>query len=74
MTLETKEELLLTMLFFGFRFFAASLASLAGTGARAGLPSPNVGNPVGKDVDPASLLKVDPDSLIGLLGTSSLIL
>lgn len=73
-TLETKEELLLTMLFFGFRFFAASLASFGATGARAGLPSPNVGSPVGKEVEPASLLKTEPDSLTGLLGISSLIL
>jgi len=74
MTLETKEELLLTMLFFGFRLFAASLASFAGMGARAGLPSPNVGSPLGKEVDPASLLKTEPESLTGLLGISSLIL
>jgi len=62
------------MLFFGFLLFAASLASFAGTGASAGLPSPKVGRAFGKEVDPASLLNTEPDSLTGLLGTSSVML
>lgn len=40
MTRETNEELLLTMLFFGFRLFGPSFT---GRAASAGLPSPNAG-------------------------------
>lgn len=40
MTLDTKDELLLTMLFFGFLFFVVSFPK---EGVRAALPSPNAG-------------------------------
>lgn len=41
-TLDTNDELLLTMLFFGFRLLDGSLLSLPTMGAIAGLPSPKV--------------------------------
>lgn len=43
MTRETKEELLLTMLFLGLRFLVGSLESFVLTRANAGFPSPKAG-------------------------------
>lgn len=40
-TRETNDELLLMILFFGFRLLRASFAGGAGGGASAGFPSPN---------------------------------
>jgi len=62
MTLDTKEELLLTMLFLGLRLFEGSLESLLGIGARAGLLSPNTGA-----VDEA---KKEAESVVGVRGYS----
>jgi hypothetical protein len=43
MTRETKDELLLTILLFGFRRLSGSLESFPLTIAKAALPSPNTG-------------------------------
>lgn len=63
--LEINEELLLVMLFFGFRFFPASFADT--TGVRSALPSPNAGllDPRVAVVGGASLVDVPrPSSLL----------
>lgn len=74
-TLETKEELLFTMLFFGFRFLDESLLSLPFTiGASAGFPSPKVGVKGGEEAENTLLLKVEPFSLAGLWVASSCML
>ena len=59
MTLDMKDELLLVMLFLGFLRFPASLAA---TGARRVLPSPNAGAEVA-DVSGASLEVARPSLL-----------
>lgn len=61
MTLDTNEELLLTMLFLGLRLLDGSLESLFGTGARAGLLSPKTG---------ADDLKNEAESVVGVMGSS----
>jgi hypothetical protein len=62
MTLETNEELLLTMLFLGLRLFDGSLESLLGIGAKAGLSPPNTAA-----VDEA---KKEAESVVGVRGFS----
>lgn len=62
MTLDTNDELLLTMLFLGLRLFEGSLESLLGIGARAGLLSPKTGA-----VDEA---KNEAESVVGVRGYS----
>lgn len=49
-TLETKEELLLSILFLGFRRLDGSLLSLPLMETREGLPSPKAGAGEGSDV------------------------
>lgn len=72
MTLDTKDELLLTMLFFGFRRFEGSLLSLPFTTASAGFPSPNAGawSPA-KLANPLSLY-CEPESLPALYSSCML--
>ena len=63
MTLETKDELLLTMLFLGFRLFVGSLLSLPFIMASAGLPSPNAGRAGDNDLRVSVRFKAEPFSL-----------
>lgn len=62
-TRDTNEELLLTILFLGFRFLDGSLESLVLITASAGFPSPNVGENDAKDVVVPLLLRAEPLSL-----------
>lgn len=66
MTLDTKEELLLTMLLLGFRLLSGSLLSFPFKTASAALPDPNAGawRPSrGGAVEPLPLTLWEPESL-----------
>jgi hypothetical protein len=66
MTLDTNDELLLTMLLLGFLFFNGSLLSLPFSTASEGFPDPNAGAIPSRGDDAMPFALCEPESLAKL--------